>query len=361
MKRIFSIVCLVLVAFVMNAQNNDFEKSWYIQLQGGAAHTVGETQFMNLISPAAAVSVGYQFAPALGARLNLAGFQGKGAIVNNPEDLLYKYNYGQAGVDLLLNIANLFGYKATRVFNPYVFAGIAGNYAFNNGASAYYPDCKGQLENYWEKGSFSPVGRFGVGADFNVSDRVAIGVEVNDNIVNDNFNSKKSSIDVMDWQYNALLGVKIKLGKKKVAPVPVPAPAPAPAPAPEPEPEPEPAPVEVAPAPAPEFEQYVENIWFNLDKYDIRESEVEKINNIVKVMNENPETKLEICSYCDVETGTDAHNWTLSENRSNSVKKAIVEKGISADRISIDFKGSRVRPFENPAAKNRVSICVVDD
>ena len=81
MKRIFSIVCLVLVAFVMNAQNNDFEKSWYIQLQGGAAHTVGETQFMNLISPAAAVSVGYQFAPALGARLNLAGFQGKGTVL----------------------------------------------------------------------------------------------------------------------------------------------------------------------------------------------------------------------------------------------------------------------------------------
>lgn len=350
---------MLLVAFIMNAQNNDFEKSWYIQLQGGAAHTVGETQFMDLISPAAAVSVGYQFAPALGARFNVAGFQGKGAIVSNP-DLVYKYNYGQAGVDLLLNIANLFGYKSDRFFNPYVFAGIAGNFAFNNGASAYYPDFKGQLENYWEKSSFSPVGRFGIGADFNVSDRVAVGIEVNDNIVNDNFNSKKSSIDVMDWQYNALLGVKIKLGKKKVAPVPVPAPAPAPAPAPEPEPEPEPAPAP-APAPEPDFEQFVENIWFNLDKYYIRESEVEKIDNIVKVMNDNPKTKIEICSYCDVETGSDAYNWKLSEKRSNSVKQALIDKGIAEDRIIIDFKGSRVRPFENPAAKNRVSICVVDD
>ena len=358
MKKLFSIVCLLLVAFVMNAQNSDFEKSWYLQLQGGAAHTVGETQFMNLISPAAAVSVGYQFAPALAARLNLAGFQGKGAIVNSPSDNVYKYNFGQAGLDLVLNVANLFGYKSDRVFNPYVFAGIAGNYAFNNGASEYYPAYKDQLENYWEKGSFSPVGRVGIGADFNVSERVAIGVEVNDNITNDSFNSKKSSIDVMDWQNNALLGVKIKLGKKKVAPVVVPAPAPAPAPAPEPEPEPEPEP---APAPEPDFEQFVENIWFTIDKYNIRESEVEKIDNIVNVMNENPKTKIAICSYCDVETGTDAYNWQLSEKRSNSVKKALVEKGISEDRITTDFKGSRVRPFENPAAKNRVSICVVDD
>ena len=34
-----------------------------MQVQAGAAHTVGEAKFFDLISPAAAVNIGYQFAP----------------------------------------------------------------------------------------------------------------------------------------------------------------------------------------------------------------------------------------------------------------------------------------------------------
>ena len=37
-----------------------FKPHTYLQLQGGAAHTLGEAKFMDLISPAAAVNLGYQ-------------------------------------------------------------------------------------------------------------------------------------------------------------------------------------------------------------------------------------------------------------------------------------------------------------
>lgn len=47
-----------------------FKPHWFIQAQIGAAHTVGEGEFTDLISPAAALNVGYKFAPAFFARFS---------------------------------------------------------------------------------------------------------------------------------------------------------------------------------------------------------------------------------------------------------------------------------------------------
>ena len=46
-----------------------FKPHWFIQAQVGAAHTVGEAKFTDLMSPAAAINIGYKFAPAFGARI----------------------------------------------------------------------------------------------------------------------------------------------------------------------------------------------------------------------------------------------------------------------------------------------------
>ena len=58
-----------------------FKPHWFIQAQIGAAHTVGEGEFTDLISPAAALNVGYKFAPAFGARVGVSGWQAKGGWV----------------------------------------------------------------------------------------------------------------------------------------------------------------------------------------------------------------------------------------------------------------------------------------
>ena len=49
-----------------------FKPHWFIQAQVGAAHTVGEAKFTDLMSPAAAINIGYKFAPAFGARIVVA-------------------------------------------------------------------------------------------------------------------------------------------------------------------------------------------------------------------------------------------------------------------------------------------------
>ena len=85
-KKLWMAVFVVLVnSTVIFAQEKQikeegkitFKPHWFIQAQIGAAHTVGEAQFTDLISPAAALNVGYKFAPAFGARVGVSGWQQK--------------------------------------------------------------------------------------------------------------------------------------------------------------------------------------------------------------------------------------------------------------------------------------------
>lgn len=64
-----------------------FKPHWFIQAQIGAAHTVGEGEFTDLISPAAALNVGYKFAPAFGARVGVSGWQAKGGMGQSTSEL----------------------------------------------------------------------------------------------------------------------------------------------------------------------------------------------------------------------------------------------------------------------------------
>ena len=64
----------------------EFKSHWFMQVQAGAAHTVGEAKFTDLISPAVALNVGYQFAPAWSARVGVSGWQAKGSWVAPRQD-----------------------------------------------------------------------------------------------------------------------------------------------------------------------------------------------------------------------------------------------------------------------------------
>ena len=201
------------VAFAQQSKSDpsvEFNPHWYGQIQGGAGYTIGETAFKDLISPAGALSLGYQFNPTLGLRFGASGWQGKGNVVAPLE--VYKFNYAQGNVDLILDLANLIAFDHKRVFNPYLLAGAGVAFGFNNGANNITKtNPKEYFELLWEKNMISPVGRLGIGADFRLSDAVALSLELNDNILSDKFNSKK--VGHPDFQFNALAGLKINFGK----------------------------------------------------------------------------------------------------------------------------------------------------
>lgn len=355
MKRILTILAsfaLVASMSVANAQNKDFDPYWFLQIQGGAAHTIGEASFTDLITPSAALSVGYQFSPVFGARLNVNGLQGKGA-VNNEQVNLYKFNYVEGAADLMVDVASIFaGYKYDRTLNPYIFGGVGVNYAFNNDEAQAYKDLF--VDGYlWDDHKISPALRAGLGLNIRLSDVVAFNFEGNCSFLNDHFNSKKGS--KADFQIKALAGLTFSFGKSKPAPAPVPVAAPAPVAKPEPEPEPVvEEPVETVPA----FESLSRNILFVINKWDIRDSEQLKIDEVVEALKANPDTKVRVSGYADKATGTAKRNQFLSQKRAEVVAEAIANAGIDKDRIITEYFGDTVNPFETPE-ENRVAVCLV--
>ena len=332
-----------------------FSPYWFIQPQVGAGYTVGEAKFGDLISPAAALNVGYKFLPALGARIGVSGWESKGAWVSPKQ--VYDFKFIQANLDLLIDLSNIFcGYNPDRLFNGYLMAGVGFNHAFDNKEAESIDTHGYDLEYLWTGSKNFVAGRFGAGANFRLSQRVGINLEANANILSDKYNSKKAGN--VDWQINLLAGVSVRLGKIKSKPVvvaqeevvvvePV-APAPAPAPVVK-----EPAP---APAPAPKMN---EDIFFALNSSVITAEENAKIDELVKFLNANPNVKVSCVGYASKESGSATYNQALSERRVDTVAKALEAKGIAEGRILTAAKGSAVQPFP-VNAENRVVICIAE-
>ena len=62
-------------------------------------------------------------------------------------ETVYSYNYLQGNVDVTLDLANLFGrFNPRRTVNPYLFAGVGLNGAFNNDEANSLNDAGYRLE-----------------------------------------------------------------------------------------------------------------------------------------------------------------------------------------------------------------------
>lgn len=330
-----------------------FKPHWFLQMQAGAAHTVGEAKFADLISPTAAVNVGYKFASAFGARIGVSGWQAKGGWVNPKQD--YQYKYLQGNVDVMADLSTLFcGFNSTRVFNGYFFAGAGLNRGFDNDEANALNTHTYEMEYLWQEGKILLAGRFGLGCDLRLNDRLAINVETNANALPDKFNSKKAGN--CDWQLNALVGLSIKLGKSYTKTVPVYYEAEAVAVAPKP------LPVVEQPQPKEEVtvvEPMKQNIFFALNSVLIQADQEAKIVSLVEYLKKHSTAKVSVTGYADANTGNAKINKKLSEARGNNVADALKAKGIAADRITIDFKGDTVQPYSTPE-ENRVSICIAE-
>jgi len=382
--KVKSLIAAVLLTFSASAMAQatyetadgtkyEFQKHFFLNLEGGAQYTLGEAKFSKLISPNVQIGLGYQFSPVFAARIQANGWQSKAGwdghrdyIAANPiaqkDDYIYvadyKWKYVAPGLDLMFNLSNLFcGYNPFRVFNVTAFLGGGANIAWGNDDAKAINTTIQKLDGYnmeylWDGTKVNPFGRAGLEFGFRLSDAVSLLVEGNANILSDKYNSKKA--ENPDWYFNALAGLRINLGKtyNKIVP---PAPVPEPEPVVEPEPEPEPAPVVVE-----KIEPIRRDIFFLINKTDIREQEASKVKDIADYMKKYPNSKVVVTGYADAGTGNDRINDRLAAQRADVVVKALKEQyGISADRISYDSKGSRVQPFaENDL--NRVSICIAE-
>ena len=349
----------------------EFQKHAFLNLEAGAQYTLGEAKFSKLISPNIQIGLGYQFTPVFGARIQANAWQSKGGwngfrtqVGAEPYTNDYKFKYVAPGIDFMFNLSNLFcGWNPNRVFNLTAFVGGGANFAWGNDQANDIAKNLSSLNAYnldyiWDGSKTRLFGRGGLEAAFKLSDAVALTIEGNANILSDKYNSKKAEKKMKaDWYFNALVGLKINLGKtyNKILPPP---PAPEPEPEPMPVVEPEPAP---APAPAPVvIEPIRRDVFFLINKTEIRTEEAQKVKDIADYMAKYPESKVVVTGYADAGTGNDKINDRLAAGRADAVVKALVNTyGISQDRITYDSKGSRVQPFaENDL--NRVTICIAE-
>ena len=344
-----------------------FNPHWYVRGQIGGQYTLGEVKFGDLVSPNAQIAAGYNFTSLWGARIAVNAWQSKGGSKINGTKYDWKYNYVAPMVDATLNLTNLFGgFKANRLVDLTLFAGIGANIGFNNDeawtangdilAQQFPTYGEDYMQYLWDGSKARFVGRAGIDVDFNVCERVAIGLELSANTLSDKYNSKKAGNS--DWYFNGLIGAKINLGKttkQKTVPAKVQV---------------------VEKIVEKPVEKVVEKIvyrdrivekkaeplrreiFFTIRATQIVKEEMAKVEEIANYLKANPNAKVVITGHADKGTGNATINKNLSEKRAKIVADTLVKNyGIAESRISYEAKGDNEQPFaENE--KNRVSICI---
>ena len=88
------------------------------------------------------------------------------------------------------------------------------------------------------------------------------------------------------------------------------------------------------------------NIYFDLDKSDIRPDAATELDKLVDLLTDNPEIKIEMSSHTD-SIGTNVYNIQLSQRRAESTVAYLISKGIAPDRLVAKGYGE-----EKPIARN---------
>lgn len=94
------------------------------------------------------------------------------------------------------------------------------------------------------------------------------------------------------------------------------------------------------------------NVQFDFDSFNIRDQDLKVIDNIIHILEENPELSVTVVGHTD-NKGSDEYNLILSENRSSSVISKLLEAGISKSRIVLDFKGESMPIRTNETSEGR--------
>jgi outer membrane protein OmpA-like peptidoglycan-associated protein len=91
----------------------------------------------------------------------------------------------------------------------------------------------------------------------------------------------------------------------------------------------------------------LKNVFFDTKKTELKPGSVTELDNVVKLMNENPNIKILISGYTD-NVGKPADNLALSKGRAVAVVNYLLNKGVKNERLS--FKGNGET---NPVADNK--------
>ncbi|QSE98267.1 OmpA family protein [Fulvivirga lutea] len=76
----------------------------------------------------------------------------------------------------------------------------------------------------------------------------------------------------------------------------------------------------------------LENIYYDLDRYEIRDDAAAELDKLVTILKDNPEIKIELSSHTD-DRQTEQYNLRLSERRAQSAVDYIASQGVDKSRM----------------------------
>ena len=94
------------------------------------------------------------------------------------------------------------------------------------------------------------------------------------------------------------------------------------------------------------------NIFFDIDRYKLLPASKSELNNLVEFLNLNKTVRVEIGGHTD-NTGSTAHNQTLSENRAKAVYNYLLHAGIGASRLTYTGYGPSQPVASNDTEEGR--------
>ncbi len=192
----------------------EFHHQWYFQLQGGPAYTVGEADFLDLVSPSAQAAFGCRFSRLFGARVSVSGWQARNKY-NYPK-LKYSWNYVLPSLEMTLDVTSMLaGWRDRRLvsLNAIIGAGAPVGFGNHDAVRACRNNENFGFEKLWKDTKVFWAARGGLSADVRLSRTLTLGLEANADILPDDFNSKVGRDDSFDCQFNCLVGLKFSFGR----------------------------------------------------------------------------------------------------------------------------------------------------
>jgi outer membrane protein OmpA-like peptidoglycan-associated protein len=94
------------------------------------------------------------------------------------------------------------------------------------------------------------------------------------------------------------------------------------------------------------------NIFFDLNKSELKDRSITELDNVIRFLNENPKVRVEISGHTD-NLGTVVYNQQLSLKRAQSVTAYLTAHGIDSKRVLQVGYGSQKPLKPNDTEENR--------
>ncbi len=100
----------------------------------------------------------------------------------------------------------------------------------------------------------------------------------------------------------------------------------------------------------------INNIYYDLNKYNIRPDAALILDGVVQMMNSNPSMKIEMRAHTDCRQ-TDEYNMALSQRRAQAAVDYLISKGITADRLTSKGFGETIPIVKCDCDNTGAKIC----